>query len=229
MKLSTVSSIFWLVPLGECRLIKLFKKLFNWRNYHFFNSLNATPFSSDVLAFAELREPYAKLLYDGGYIIAHGSEARSIQYYHEFPYPPLGDFWVVSTSGDNEHGESMFFDRTKFNFLTTSFAIDSRKGWENELDGNDNCLSRTDKKLKYLLHGCSGRMTLRALTDEERAEVQQYKKEQQGIVYSEYLLNMMGLSRIELFQFLWFTTTDHCSLFQQSQRNRLRWSIRKVG
>ena len=171
-----------------------------------------------------LEEPYAKVLYDRGYIIVHGFDARSIQFYHYFPYPPFNDFRLVFETHEDERVEAVFFDRTRFN-ETTSFAIDSRKGSEDSLDPNDNCLRRADKKLKDLMYGCGGRTNLRPLTDEERAEVQQYKKEQQGRSFATPEKET-ALSRIELFELLWFTAT---ALFQQSQRNRLRWSIPKVG
>lgn len=70
----------------------------------------------------------------------------------------------------------MYLDRNKFN-ETPSFAIDSRK------DSSENmgtCLDQSDEKMKHLIHSCAGNMALRALTEEERAKMQQYKKEQQG-------------------------------------------------
>lgn len=174
-----------------------------------FKILNPTPFSSNVPAFAEAK-PYAKLLYDGGYVIAEGYDARKIDYYYQESWDG-GYFALSSQDNHTTYDTGMLLNRSLIK-QSPGFAVEtSEDGYQLDFAY---CMKQSDEKLKYLIVSCGRTIILRALTEEERAQIQQYKKEQQGKPYT--------VSDPIRIQALNPQIADHFPLLKQCQRNLLR-------
>lgn len=139
-------------------------------------------FFSNILAFVEAEEGrvYATLLFDDGYVISKGDEVRVISHVHQTADEDQPDILIFSTQDDyaNQHRswDHNMMVYGKFN-KTTNFAIDVRSDEGQDLG---DCIKQSDERLRHMIAKCGPSTRLRALTTEERAEMQQYKMEQQG-------------------------------------------------
>lgn len=123
--------------------------------------------------------PYFKLLFQDGYVIIESSDLKVIDYNYIHGSNRL--FTIESQAKDSIFTE---FITIKSDLVEkgVGFAIDSYRHTSSfGVDDDQACLKNADEQLKHLIRHCRFDVRLRMLTEEEKAQIEQYKKDQQGI------------------------------------------------
>lgn len=107
-------------------------------------------------------------------MVTESSDLEKIHYYHTL----ANGFAIHSQDKKTVFKEYIYF---KSNVKKSAgFAVES---YRTELSPNDArfYLRNADEQLKHLIYECHGAVLLRLLTEEEKAQIEQYKKELQGM------------------------------------------------
>lgn len=136
------------------------------------------------------------MLYQDGYVLTESSDTNKINYrYSESGWDK--NIFLLETIHDPYDDYPMFTESMELKHdlakRSPGFAIESYPTTVKFFLKNGHfCKKNSSVELEYLIHRCSNRILLRQLTDEEKAQIEQYKKEQQGMFLS------MEVSRLPL-------------------------------
>lgn len=111
-------------------------------------------------------------------MLTEGSDLNKIDYYYT-----VGDGFVIMTAKQNSiFAEWMFFKSRKAVKESAGFAVESYHTTPDFfLNDGESCLKNASEQLKPLIRDCGNHVLVRLLTEEEKAQIKQYKKEQQGM------------------------------------------------
>ena len=119
------------------------------------------------------------MLYHGGYVLTEGHDLKKIEYYYT-NFLPKKQFIIWTHNNYSRFAETMSLkpDLVK---ESPGFALESYNTTsEFNSEARQPCMKNASEELKYLIQNCYNDIVLRMLTEEEKVQIQQYKKEQQG-------------------------------------------------
>lgn len=164
MKSFLLLGILLLVPLGESLSFNFGVQPENFLKFHKIFLVESTFF---YLASAN------KILFDDDYILSENSNASLVKY----TYPEQGNklsfrFETIQADGKIYH-ESVIFKPDEFEEREPSFAMES------SASNREECKQKSSEKLRDLIDLCEN-VVVRELTDQERKQLEKFKKEQQS-------------------------------------------------
>ena len=128
------------------------------------------------------------MLFHDGYAIVEANDTLTIQFYYYRDYQ--GDYFVFNTHDNSTLPYNSGYFRVDASMVkqVPGFAFDVRPA--GYLDYSEKFICHeliATEQLKNISAGCSEDITLRELTQKERAKIEQYKAKQKGKFRSELL------------------------------------------
>ena len=112
-------------------------------------------------------------MFDQNYVITESFDAREIYHFYS-----KDKFLFIANHNQSRYSCSMLLKGDMK--ASPGFAIDVHFPGPNFKSEDEICREKSSEHLKHLIDGCSGNMTLRMLTAEERNQISAYKKEENG-------------------------------------------------
>lgn len=110
------------------------------------------------------------MLFDGDHALTESYDPRIIEYYY------LKDLFVFVARDNSSDYPNLI--SLKGDIQKQGFAIESYYRAPDFDSYKFLCEKNSDKQVSHLIENCYGNLILRALTEEEKARVQQYRKKQ---------------------------------------------------
>ena len=122
--------------------------------------------------------PYAKLLFHDGYVLTESNDPRGIEYFYQKNWD--GGYFVFKTTDNDTEGYAMMFLKRGLVKKSEGFVIESRPS--GYLLDSSKCWkeAKANEIFKDMLVSCREDISIRELTEKERGQIEQYKREQKG-------------------------------------------------